>query len=121
MGRVEIIFHDILLPVYFLIPPMCQVFSHVPLGKMWEKCLPRDESTLVQYQYESMRIFDMMKQERLLLRVGGSKFFGKFSLFVFFYFRHTFFVANLLIFFSPTRYWQIGFYGTSVFFHGVVN
>ena len=76
MGRVEIVFHDNLLPVFFLIPPMCQVFSHVPLGKMWEKCLPRDESTLVQYQYESMRIFDMMKQERELLRLGVSKFFG---------------------------------------------
>ena len=76
MGRVEIIFHDNLLPVFFLIPPMCQVFSHTPLGKMWDTCLPRDESTLVKYQYESMRIFDMMKQERQLVRAGVSKFFG---------------------------------------------
>ena len=76
MGRVEIVFHDNLLPVYFLIPPMCQVFSHVPLGKMWQKCLPRDESTLVKYQHESMQIFDMMKQERLLLRAGVSGLFG---------------------------------------------
>ena len=76
MGRVEIMFHDNLLPVFFLIPPMCQVFSKVPLGKMWETCLPRDESTLVKYQYESTRIFDMMKQERTLKRKGVSKFFG---------------------------------------------
>ena len=55
---------------------MCQVFSHKPLGKMWDSCLPRDESTLVKYQYESMRIFDMMKQERQLIRAGVSKFFG---------------------------------------------
>ena len=76
MGRVEIMFHDNLLPVFFLVPPMCQVFSHVPLSKMWETCLPRDESTLVKYQYESTRIFDMMKQERALKRKGVSKFFG---------------------------------------------
>ena len=76
MGRVEIMFHDNLLPVFFLIPPMCQVFSRVPLNKMWESCLPRDESRLVRYQYESTRIFDMMKQERSLKRKGVSKFFG---------------------------------------------
>ncbi len=76
MGRVEIVFHDTLLPVYFLIPPMCQKFSHVPLTKMWETCLPRDDSKLVQYQHESTRIFDMMKQERALERRGISGLFG---------------------------------------------
>jgi len=76
MGRVEIIFHDVLIPVYFFVPPMCQVFSHEPLGKMWETCLPRDESTLVKYQSESTSIFDMMKQERDLRRAGISHLFG---------------------------------------------
>ena len=76
MGRVEIVFHSTLLPVYFLIPPMCQKFSHVPLTKMWETCLPRDDSNLVQYQFESTRIFDMMKQERVLERRGISGLFG---------------------------------------------
>ena len=55
---------------------MCQVFSHEPLGKMWETCLPRDESTLVKYQSESTSIFDMMKQERDLRRAGISHLFG---------------------------------------------
>jgi hypothetical protein len=64
MGRVEIIFHNILIPVYFFIPPMCQVFSHEPLGKMWETCLPRDESALVKYQYESTRIFGKYSKRR---------------------------------------------------------
>ena len=137
MGRVEIIFHDHLLPVYFLIPPMCQIFSHEPLGKMWETwyvvlpvlfllvlfllvltwrelltfnslfpvlflfpspllfpsslplfsspllflpphsdSLPRDDSNLVKYQFESTRIFDMMKQERAVSRAGVSWMFG---------------------------------------------
>ena len=76
MGRVEIIFNGILLPVYFLIPPICQNFSHVPLNKMWEGCLPRDESNLVKYQSESTHLFDMMKQERILGRYNLSGLFG---------------------------------------------
>ena len=43
---------------------MCQVFSHEPLGKMWETCLPRDESALVKYQYESTRIFGKYSKRR---------------------------------------------------------
>ena len=43
---------------------------------MWETCLPRDDTTLLKFQYESTRIYDMMKQEYVLEKHNISGLFG---------------------------------------------
>ena len=63
MGRVEIMF-DNLLPCSSSFHLCVKSSLECHSTKCGSRALPRDESRLVRYQYESTRIFDMMKQRR---------------------------------------------------------